>query len=79
MRLNIYSMNTIDLHGVKHEDVSRLLDSFLWQNMQKKIKEVRVITGNSDEMKRIVRETLSDYGFSSEEEYFNSGALIVKM
>jgi DNA-nicking Smr family endonuclease len=72
-------MNTIDLHGVKHEDVSRLLDSFLWQNMQKKIKEVRVITGNSDEMKRIVRETLSDYGFASEEEYFNSGALIVKM
>jgi DNA-nicking Smr family endonuclease len=72
-------MNTIDLHGVKHEDVSRLLDSFLWQNMQKKIKEVRVITGNSDEMKRIVRETLSDYGFASEEEYFNSGALIVRI
>ena len=72
-------MNTIDLHGVKHEDVSRLLDSFLWQNMQKKIKEVRVITGNSDEMKRIDRETLSDYGFASEEEYFNSGALIVRI
>jgi DNA-nicking Smr family endonuclease len=72
-------MNSIDLHGLKHEDVSRTLDGFLWQNMQKKIKEVRVITGNSDEMKRIVRETISDYGFSSEEEYFNSGALVVKI
>lgn len=72
-------MNEIDLHGLKHEDVPRTLDGFLWQNMQKKIKEVRVITGNSDEMKRIVRETISDYGFTSEEEYFNAGALIIKM
>jgi DNA-nicking Smr family endonuclease len=72
-------MNSIDLHGIKHGDVSKLLDSFLWQNMQKKTREVRVITGNSDEMKRIVKDTLSDYGFSSEEEYFNAGALIVKI
>lgn len=72
-------MNEIDLHGLKHEDVSRTLDSFLWENMQKKNKEVKVITGNSDEMKRIVRETISDYGFISEEEYFNAGALIIKI
>ena len=72
-------MNSIDLHGLKHEDVSRTLDGFLWQNMQNKIKEVRVITGNSEEMKRIVRETISDYGFTSQEEYLNSGVLIIKM
>jgi len=38
-------MKTLDLHGVKHADVPKLLDQFLWEQMNKKSKEVEVITG----------------------------------
>jgi len=72
-------MNSIDLHGVKHEDVGKLLDSFLWENMQKNVKGVRIITGNSSEMKRIVNEIIEEYGFVAVEEYFNTGSICVNM
>lgn len=72
-------MKSIDLHGTKHEDVSKLLDAFLWSAMQKKESSVIAITGNSSEMKRIVKDTISDYGFSSDEDFLNSGILIIKI
>lgn len=72
-------MNSIDLHGVKHEDVGKLLDSFLWENMQKNVKGIRIITGNSSEMKRIVNEIIEEYGFVAVEEYFNTGSICVNM
>jgi len=71
--------NTIDLHGVKHEDVGSLLDTFLWEHMQRKSPCIRIITGNSPEMKRIVNELLDEYGFSSEGDYFNSGVTNVNL
>ena len=33
----------IDLHGVKHENVSRYLDIFFWEMLQKKVTQVEVI------------------------------------
>jgi DNA-nicking Smr family endonuclease len=72
-------IKSIDLHGVKHQDVSRVLDEFLWANMQTKATEVRIVTGNSEKMKNMVKETLLDYNFPSEEEFGNGGVLIVKI
>jgi DNA-nicking Smr family endonuclease len=40
-------MNTLDLHGVRHADVPKLLDQFLWEQIQKKRREVEIITGMS--------------------------------
>lgn len=70
-------MESIDLHGVKHADVQRLLDQFFWKMMQKNSKQFRVITGFSDTMKNIVRKTCDDYGFKVEEEFYNYGSLII--
>lgn len=72
-------IKSVDLHGVKHQDVSRILDEFLWAQMQTRATEVRIVTGNSESMKNVVKETLSDYDFPSEEEFGNSGVLIVKI
>jgi hypothetical protein len=47
--------------------------------MQKNQKEVAVITGISDQMKKIVYICIEDYMMSCEEEYLNPGKLIIKL
>ena len=72
-------MKEVDLHGVKHEDVSMILDKFFWEHMQKKTPCVRVITGNSAKMKELVNSVIQEYGFDVDEELLNTGALIVTL
>ncbi len=72
-------MNKIDLHGVKHENVKRELDQFFWQMMQKKVGTIEVVTGISQKMKEIVKETCDEYGFKISEISFNPGILIVDL
>ena len=43
-------MSTLDLHGIKHEDVDRLVENFVLLNEL----PLNIITGNSDEMRRLV-------------------------
>jgi DNA-nicking Smr family endonuclease len=69
----------IDLHGVKHCDVGRTLDSFFWQMMQKNCTKVEVITGISEKMKELVKETCKDYNFTVLEDPINIGVLIVNL
>lgn len=70
-------MDKIDLHGIKHDDVMRTLDSFLWEMMSRNKKSVEIITGISDRMKQIVRDVCLDYEFRVEEHPTNIGCLIV--
>ena len=67
----------IDLHGVKHEDVGRTLDTFIWEHMQKKSGGIKIITGNSPEMKKIVSDIVAEYGFIAVESYGNSASMVV--
>ena len=67
----------LDLHGVKHEDVKRKLDVFLWESMQRNLRQVEVITGHSVKMKEIVLETCNEYGFEVNEGILNRGYLII--
>jgi DNA-nicking Smr family endonuclease len=67
----------LDLHGVKHEDVKQILDKRIWECMKSKKKRLWVITGHSDEMKRIVRDVSRDYGITAVESMFNSAELIL--
>jgi DNA-nicking Smr family endonuclease len=67
----------IDLHGVKHEDVGRTLDTFIWEQMKRKSGGIKIITGNSPEMKKIVSDIVAEYGFVAVESYGNSASMIV--
>ena len=73
------SIKTLDLHGIKHAEVSKLVDQFIWENMKSKSQDVEIITGISDQMKLIVINTINDYGFSYVEEFNNPGKLIVSL
>ena len=72
-------MKTLDLHGVKHADVAKLIDQFIWEQMNKKSKEVEIITGISQTMKQVVIKNLKDYDFNYNEAWNNPGKLIVSL
>lgn len=72
--------NKLDLHGVKHSDVHRVVDVFLYENIKRKgVNEIYIITGYSSKMKEIVNEILSDYNLTSCEMWDNYGKLVVKI
>ncbi len=72
-------MKTLDLHGVKHADVPKLMDQFIWEQMNKKSKEIEIITGLSQTMKQVVIKNLRDYDFNYNEAWNNPGKLIVSL
>ena len=72
-------MKTLDLHGVKHSEVPRLVDQFLWEQINKKSREVEIITGLSTVMREIVINNLKDYDFTYNDEFKNPGKIIVKL
>ena len=47
--------------------------------MMKGSNEVRIVTGNSDKMKKVVSGVLNDYGLTSELSPLNNGILIIKL
>jgi len=69
----------LDLHNVRHQDVQTKLDKFLGEHMMKGSNEVRIVTGNSDKMKKVVEGVLNDYGLTSELSPLNNGILIIKL
>ena len=68
---------TLDLHGVKHQDVSRLVDLFIWVNMQRNESTGTIITGNSPVMKQIVKAVADEYGFRAFDSMTNTAELII--
>ena len=72
-------MKTLDLHGIKHSEVQGLLDHFIWENMKNNQKEIEVITGQSEHMKKIVKDCVEDYMMKCEEDFLNKGKLIIKL
>ena len=65
----------LDLHGTKHSEVTRKLDTFVWEAMQSKVDQVEIITGKSSEMQTLVKECLSEYGLTSNSDLFSEGSL----
>jgi DNA-nicking Smr family endonuclease len=72
-------MKQLDLHGTKHSEVKILLDQFLWENMKNNQREVVVITGQSEHMKKIVRDCVDEYMMTCEEDFLNKGKIIIKL
>jgi DNA-nicking Smr family endonuclease len=73
------TVKTLDLHGVKHAEVRKKLDDFIYEHMKKKTPTIHVITGSSEQMKRIVRDLVLEYGMDCFEDPTNSGKLIIKI
>ena len=66
-------MKEIDLHGIRHRDVYKLLETHY---MNGDVPFV-VITGKSSTMKTIVVQIASAFGLKTREKMGNSGRLIV--
>ena len=65
---------TLDLHGVKHENVEDVVEEFICMNEG----AVKIITGYSNQMKIHVNNVLKKYNMQSRPEGLtNQGALIV--
>jgi DNA-nicking Smr family endonuclease len=72
-------LRTLDLHGVKHSEVPRLVDQFLWEQINKKSREAEIITGLSTAMREIVINNLKDYDYTYNDEFKNPGKIVVKL
>ena len=61
----------LDLHGVRHHDVERLVENFVLLNEL----PLRIITGNSPKMLSLVSEVLDRHEFKYEQ--FRQGEIII--
>ena len=67
-------MKTLDLHGIRHEGVVQQIHSFVYNNEL----PLRIITGKSEAMRKIVVDTVSLLGYYTHyERLVNEGCLIV--
>ena len=57
-------MISLDLHGIKHEDVEDLVDSFIGRYFN--MLPLEIITGNSADMQEIVRRIVQTYKLKME-------------
>ena len=67
-------MPTLDLHGIRHEGVVQQIHSFVYNNEL----PVRIVTGKSEIMRKIVVDTVELLGYHSHyERLINEGSLII--
>tara|TARA_B100001123_G_C14354300_1_gene648325 strand:- start:15 stop:239 length:225 start_codon:yes stop_codon:yes gene_type:complete len=67
-------MKTLDLHGIRHEGVVQQIHTFVYNNEL----PLRIITGKSEAMRKIVVDTVGQLGYyTHHERLINEGCLIV--
>ena len=64
-------MNQLDLHGIRHSDVDRVVENFVLLNEL----PMRIITGNSDRMLELVIKVLDRHNI--EYERFKPGQITI--
>ena len=73
-------MLKIDLHGYTYSKVKDTLPNLLINNYNQGVDDFEIITGNSEQMKRIVKNICSENGFRAEENWNgNSGSLLISI
>jgi len=70
-------MVEIDLHGLKHKEVEDTLESLLISYYNLDSFPIRVITGHSLTMKKLLTTAVVNQKFTMKEELHNDGATIV--
>tara|TARA_Y100000592_G_scaffold101037_1_gene184832 strand:+ start:54928 stop:55344 length:417 start_codon:yes stop_codon:yes gene_type:complete len=73
-RKNKRKGRTLDLHGTKHGDVDEKVRQFL--NFVEL--PCTVITGDSSQMKDLVKKVVEEYGWHQRESYSNYGEVIIE-
>ena len=72
-------MTEVDLHGFKHEEVKEKLSNLLILHYNMGNLPIRVITGNSDKMKQIVKQVCEKYEFTIDNSWnSNPGTIIIR-
>lgn len=66
-------MKELDLHGIKHEDVDRIVENFVLLNEL----PVRIITGNSMKMIELTKKVIERHQLKWEHHNPNFGAMII--
>lgn len=67
-------MNQLDLHRVRHEEVDRMVENFVFLNEL----PIEIITGNSTKMQEIVIDVLEQNEFEyTIGDFFNKGYITV--
>lgn len=68
------NMETLDLHGIRHEDAEYKIHKFIYRTTL----PCKIITGHSNQMKTIVQSVIKEYDLKSHyENYVNYGCLVV--
>jgi DNA-nicking Smr family endonuclease len=70
---------TLDLHGVRHKDVFRKVDTFIGAHLMDNSRTLFIITGRSPEMKKIVNKILVDYNMEAKDTFTNPGVVTVDL
>ena len=70
-------MVEIDLHGLTHSEVENTLESLLISYYISDSFPIRVITGHSHVMKKLLSRAVDNQKFNMMEELHNGGAVIV--
>lgn len=68
---------TLDLHGVKHQDVELMLENFFFWENQTPTQLVEIVTGKSPTMQKIVTQWLDSNDFSYYIPAYNLGTIYV--
>ena len=66
-------MIELDLHGYKHIEVEDEVENFVLRNKT----PMRIITGNSDKMKKLVIKILEHYDFKYYIPAHNTGEIVI--
>mgnify|MGYP006244758517 CR=1 FL=1 len=73
-------MLKIDRPGFTYSNVKDILPTWLINNYNKGVDDFEIITGNSEQMKQIVKNICSENGFRAEDNWNgNSGSLLVSI
>ncbi len=67
-----------DLHGLTYSEVEDILPNWILTNYNEGYHDFEIITGNSFQMKNLVKKICLEYGFYATENFNrNTGSLIV--
>jgi len=73
-----YKIKALDLHGIKHADVLIKLENYVFRTHHQGYFPIKIITGNSDIMQKIVTDFLKEnkYKYIIGDKY-NKGYIVV--
>ena len=73
---NYNKIQPLDLHGIKHADVAKIVEDYLLKNQDEC--PLKIITGNSEKMKQIVIDVIRSYEFNYlDGDFYNRGYISV--